>query len=48
MLNITALPWKPFVTKVQLKTGKKVEYEFEGWFKDILTELQVHSTITSI
>ena len=43
MLNITALAWKPFVTKIQRKPWKKEEYEFEGWFKDILTELQVHT-----
>ena len=42
MLNVTALAWNPFITKMQLKPGKKMEYEFEGWFKDILTELQVH------
>ena len=42
MLNITALAWKPFVTKIQRKPWKKEEYEFQGLFKDILTELQVH------
>ena len=42
MFNITALPWSPYVTKVQLKPWKKEEYEFDGLFKDILTELQVH------
>ena len=42
MFNITALPWSPYVTKIQRKPWKKEEYEFEGLFKDILTELQVH------
>ena len=41
MFKIMALPWAPYISKVELKSNSKIYYEFEGWFKEIWLELQV-------
>ena len=41
MLNTVSLPEAPFITKVEPKSGNKLEYEFEGMFAEIFLDLQV-------
>ena len=39
--NTLALPAPPGITKMELKRGTKVNYEFEGMYKEIWSDLQV-------
>ena len=39
--NALALPWDPYITKMELKSGSKEFYDFEGMFKEIWFDLQV-------
>ena len=39
--NTLALPWDPYITKMELKSGSKELYDFEGMFKEIWFDLQV-------
>ena len=40
--NIMAMgPWDPYITKMNLKRGSKVNYDFEGLFKEIWVDAQV-------
>ena len=41
MFNTVSLPEAPFITKVEPKSGNKLEYEFEGMFAEIFLDLQV-------
>ena len=36
-------PWKPYITKMNLKSGSKVNYDFEGFFKEIWIDAQVRN-----
>ena len=36
-------PWKPYITKMNLKSGSKVHYDFEGFFKEIWIDAQVRN-----
>ena len=41
MYKTMALPWEPYISKVELKNDSEFYYEFEGWFKEIWLELKV-------
>ena len=45
--NTLALPWDPYITKMELKSGSKEFYDFEGMFKEIWFDLQVTSTFNN-
>ena len=36
-------PWKPYITKMNLKSGSKVNYDFDGFFKEIWIDAQVRN-----
>ena len=46
--NTLALPWDPYITKMELKSGSKEFYDFEGMFKEIWFDLQVTSTFNNL
>ena len=44
-LNTLALPWDPYITKMELKRGSKEYYDFEGMFKEIWFDIQVSNLV---
>ena len=43
--NLEALPWDPYITKMELKEGSKEYYDFEGMFKEIWVDIQVSNLV---
>ena len=47
--NTLTLPgWDPYITKMELKSGSKENYDFEGMFKEIWFDTQVRTCLYNL